>query len=224
MPDTDLYFVDYVEEIGEPDWLIGLDPGHGGIIGDQYQTYPDKMYSHDDFTFYEGVFNREVSLLLARLLSKANISHYFTTDSNLDVGLEVRAIRANNFKRRFPKKKHIYLSIHANAAPEGAESATGIEVFTSKGRTKADPMAEIIFKHLKKMGWKMRKDRSDGDNDKEVNFYVLRKTNVPAILVELGFYTNLEEARKMLDPVVQETFAQHLFDAIIEIIETNKDV
>lgn len=222
MPCTKIYFTDYSELQTESEWIVGIDPGHGGMINGKYETAPDKMYDHGEFVFYEGEFNRRVSVLLANLLSQGDISHYFTTNSNLDVSLGIRATRANNYKRNYPEKKHIYLSIHGNAAPKGSETATGIEVFTSVGKTKADPMAEIIYKHLKKMGWRMRKDRSDGDNDKEANFYVLRKTNVPAILVELGFYTNLEEAKKMLDPVVQERLAQHLYSAILEITQCLK--
>ena len=37
------------------------------------------------------------------------------------------------------------------------------------------------------------KERSDGDGDYEKNFTVIHKTVCPSVLIEYGFYTNLEE-------------------------------
>jgi N-acetylmuramoyl-L-alanine amidase len=54
----------------------------------------------------------------------------------------------------------------------------------------------------------MRTDYSDGDADKESRFYVLRKTSMPAVLVEYGFFTNEKEAIKMMDPIYQEKLAR----------------
>jgi len=41
----------------------------------------------------------------------------------------------------------------------------------------------------------IRKDMSDGDLDHEARFYELDKTHMPAVLIECGFFTNLQEAR-----------------------------
>lgn len=216
----DLY-VDYPDLITDSEWMIGIDPGHSGMIDGVYFTAPAKMYKHPDFIFYEGVYNRYISKRLGELLKEKNISHYYTTDSNYDPALSIRAIRANTFMRKYSDRKHLLISIHGNAAPEGSESATGIEVFTSPGNTASDPKASVIFRHLTKAGWKMRTGYKDGDPDKEAKFTILIRTIMPAVLVELGFYTNYEEAKKMSDPENQERFAQLLFDAINEIIENN---
>jgi N-acetylmuramoyl-L-alanine amidase len=45
---------------------------------------------------------------------------------------------------------------------------------------------------------KFRTDYSDGDQDKEENFYLLRKTICPAILSENFFHTNEHECRDIL--------------------------
>lgn len=212
-------FVEYPELITDSGWMIGIDPGHSGIIDGVYLTAPAKMYKHPDFIFYEGVYNRSIAKILGELLAQTNISHYYTTDNNFDPDLSVRAIRANSFAKKYPDKKHLLISIHGNAAPVGSESATGIEVFTSPGNTSSDAKAAVIFKHLTKMGWKMRPGYEDGDPDKEAKFYILVKTIMSAVLVELGFYTNLEEAKKMSDPVNQDKLAQLLFESINEIME-----
>ena len=43
---------------------------------------------------------------------------------------------------------------------------------------------------------KYRLDYSDGDVDKEANFYVLRKTKMPAVLLEMWFFDNYNDAVK----------------------------
>lgn len=217
-------FIGYDQYISNSEWLIAIDPGHGGIIDGEYQTAPGKMYDHGDFIFHEGVFNRLVALELSKLLLKGEMSHYFTTTSNLDVSLQLRVNRANNFKRLYKDRKHLFLSVHGNAAPEGQEAAKGIEVFSSKGKTKSDRVATVFFKHLMGLGWKMRQDMSDGDPDKESGFYVLKRTFMPAVLVELGFYTNKEEALLMMEPKVHKEMASLLNSAIIEISKDGEDV
>ena len=105
----------------------------------------------------------------------------------------------------------VYLSIHSNAG-----GGRGIEVFTSKGQTKSDKIAQMFFDVFEKTGkWKMRKDELDGDDDKEANFYVLRKTDCPALLVELLFFDNREEALYLLSEEGQEELAQKLFESIM---------
>lgn len=217
-------FITYDLMLTDSEWMVCIDPGHGGMIGKHYQTSPFKMYDHGDFIFYEGEFNRIIAVMLAEKLRTANISHFFSTTSNYDVSLPIRVTRVNNFAKKYKLKKQLFLSIHANAAPAGAESATGIEVFTNPGDTDADPIATVFFNHLEKMNWRMRKDVSDGDPDKEAPFFVLRYTMVPAVLLELGFYTNRLEAEELLKKEVQEKLVQHLYDAIIEITKMEQHV
>ena len=45
---------------------------------------------------------------------------------------------------------------------------------------------------------KVRRDTSDGDIDKEANFYILKKTICPAFLTENGFFDNPVEASFMM--------------------------
>jgi N-acetylmuramoyl-L-alanine amidase len=44
----------------------------------------------------------------------------------------------------------------------------------------------------------MRRDLSDGDSDKESNFYILAKTRCPAVLLENFFYDNRSECAWLL--------------------------
>lgn len=85
----------------------------------------------------------------------------------------------------------IYVSIHVNAAASDGKwhNATGWEIYTTPGKTKADDLATCIFNAAKfnLKDKKLRTDLSDGDPDKEANLYVLKHTNCPAVLTENFF-------------------------------------
>ena len=68
------------------------------------------------------------------------------------------------------------------------------------GKRKAICTPLSYTKKLRKKweGEKFRKSFTDGDPDKEANFYVLRHTNCPAILSENFFMTNERECKKFL--------------------------
>ena len=63
--------------------------------------------------------------------------------------------------------------------------------------------------------FRFRKDLSDGDLDKEENFYVLKQTHCPAILVENLFFDNRKEAEFLLSDAGQTQIAMTLFEAIL---------
>ena len=68
----------------------------------------------------------------------------------------------------------------------------------------------------------MRKDTSDGDNDKESNFWVLRKTVMPAILSENFFMTNSDNCHKyLLSEEGRDRVAKIHFEMIQQIEKEN---
>lgn len=87
----------------------------------------------------------------------------------------------------------VVVSIHCNAAENPA--ATGMEIFTSRGQTRADNLARNIMAQMADEfpTLPVRSDWSDGDVDKEAGLYVLINTDAPAVLAELAFITNPEE-------------------------------
>jgi N-acetylmuramoyl-L-alanine amidase len=178
-----------------------LDYGHGGMINDVYQTAGKRSPKFDDGTvLYEGVNNRDIVKRIIKAMTEEGISFVDIVASEQDVSLETRVQRANTQAKIKPC---VYISIHSDANGDGVkwDSASGLSVYTSKGRTKSDVFADYVIKELEdnfKDSVKWRFDSSDGDKDKEENFYVVSKTLCPAILCELGFHTNKEEAKKML--------------------------
>lgn len=178
-----------------------LDPGHGGIVNKQYVTPGKRSPKFEDGTqLFEGVNNREIVSMLIKAMEAEGIKCIDIVASQQDVALATRVDRANNLSR---SKPCVYISIHSDANGDGSnwDQASGMSVYTSVGQTKSDEFAELVINELQdnfKDSVKWRTDKTDGDKDKEENFYVLKNTNCPAILCELGFHTNKEEAKKML--------------------------
>jgi len=87
----------------------------------------------------------------------------------------------------------VIVSIHCNSFT--APTATGMEIWTSRGQTRADSLATYIINQMagEFPTLPVRGDWSDGDVDKEAGLYVLNNTIAPAVLVELAFISNPNE-------------------------------
>lgn len=204
-------------------WVI--DMGHGGINKEGvYETPGKKQYHFESngevyFSIYEGDINRKIGHKLAKKLKNNDIEYKILTPGSKDYSLGTRVRLANDIYAK--DKRAIYLSLHSNAVSptikgEGSK-ATGYEIFTSKGQTKSDAIAEIFMQTYKVYFdnvLRARTDTSDGDLDKEADFYVLRKTAMPAILVENLFYDNIEEAKYLSSNQGQREISNALLQAI----------
>lgn len=156
------------------------------------------------------MFNRWVVNRIIEQLDRKQIPYYHIAPELTDTTLETRKNRAN---RIYAVDKETYiLSIHANAG-----GGKGIEGFTTEGVTKSDNIAEIFLKNLEidLVGQNMRFDISDGDKDKESNFYILRKPIAPAFLLECGFMDHETDYNNLWD----EEYLQTLVNSLVRSIE-----
>jgi N-acetylmuramoyl-L-alanine amidase len=197
-----------------------LDPGHGGInpATGEYVTSGKRSPKWEDGTqYFEGVGNRDIVDRISKGLDKAGISYRFTVDPSnwRDLSLPYRTKQVNKWHKA--SKNCILFSIHSNGFKK--ESANGFEVFTSLGETKSDPIADILFKEFAKAFPELsgRKDTKDGDFDKEANFYIIKNTYCPAVLLESMFHTNERECKMLMDPEVRQKIAQTVINTILTL-------
>lgn len=203
------------------DLCVFLDAGHGALdLNGNYVTAPSKQFKHSRGTFhnegwfYEGVFNRVVTNRVAMKLERLGISYIIVSHEYLDTPLSHRVDMANWYHYNY--KPGIFISNHANAA-NGL--ARGYEIYTSRGTTSSDAIADIHWKQVKDLlGNKisMRTDTTDGDLDKEAGFYVLTKTVMPAILIEHLFFDNYEDATLLMDDEIVDLFAEATTRTIVK--------
>lgn len=112
-----------------------------------------------------------------------------------EVSLASRCKLANDYWAKLGKPKDtLFVSLHANAAGTGSWStARGVEVFTCKGASSASKnAAKKVCNHIYKDVYNIDKGFKNRGH-KENNFYVIKNTNCPSILIEYGFYTNKED-------------------------------
>ena len=160
---------------------------------------------------FEHEFNLDISNRI-RAGIKDSVFVVFTREDEHDISLEERVVLANSFTKAFDKL--LYVSVHANAG-----GGTGWEVFTSKGETKSDEYATVFYNEMKKEfpDMKFRKDTLDGDVDKEANFYVLKHTNMAAVLTENFFMDTLKPDCEL---IMSDEGRQKIADAHIRAILT----
>lgn len=188
------------------DFLVILDNGHG-------KETPGKrspVWSNGTQLF-EWNYNRSLVRLIDLGLKKYKIRTHILVPEISDVPLPIRTKRANSLTVR---NGTILISVHGNAG-----GGTGVEVWTSVGETRSDALATIWAKWAQqKMQsiWPVRTDKTDGDPDKEAQFWMLTKTACPAILTENGFMDTESDCVLMMDPYYQQIIADVHVQAILE--------
>ena len=112
------------------------------------------------------------------------------------------------------------MSIHANAGPTRTpndwvvDRISGVETWFYHGSRLGKKLATIFQKRLiEATGWKNRHIKSRSKNQ----FYVLKKTKMPAILTENGFYNNENQVKALQQDSVRQTIAEAHVRAIMEV-------
>lgn len=144
-----------------------------------------------DGKFIEAIYTREIAKrIVADLIDRGYDAELLVPETE-DISLEDRVSRVNAHCRTHGKSNVILLSIHVNAAGNGTKwlNVTGWSVYTCKGQTESDRLAECLCEAAIKNfpGRTIRTDMSDGDMDSEEQFYILRNTWCPAVLTENFF-------------------------------------
>lgn len=177
---------------------VCLDAGHGG---EEVGAVLGKRYEKDD--------TLKVTKLVEKKLKKKNVKVIMTRTKDKDVSLEERCIIANQ------KKADIFVSIHRNSATVG----NGIEIWCGSLKEERDTkLADNILTNLTTI--KIQQNRGikygsiGGENS---DYYVLKNTNMPSCLIELGFISN-EKDNQLLDDNLEE-YAEAIAEGILKTIE-----
>jgi len=177
---------------------IVIDPGHGGR--DPGAVGPTGTQ--------EKVIALVIALKLAQLLSPvAEVKLTRIDDAALgpDVNndLEGRVKIANDWEA------DLFISVHCNSA--GDQRAKGFGVWTTPGETASDKLAQFILDEYAK-AFPDLVSRSC----KEANFYVLKRTRCPAVLVETAFISNPVEEVLLTSENFQLRAAQAIAHGVLK--------
>ena len=164
----------YVEEVKDMP-KICLDYGHGASTAGKRSP---------DGNLLEYEFNRDVGRRIKTILERHNVEVIETVEDDTDLALSSRCGVANFHDCDY------FVSIHANAYNTSWNDVSGWEIYIIGKGGNAEKLAEKIHKYSKELGLKDR-------GIKIGNFQVLRDTDMPAVLIEHGFYTNEAECEKL---------------------------
>lgn len=184
---------------------IAIDAGHGMTTAGKRS--PDGALREFQFNGATAAYI-EQQLMQMTTPDNAKVEVMFTHDPSgaTDVPLATRVRQANLWGA------DMFLSVHANAFGSGWNDANGIETFVAKVSTKQTvKLAEAVQREL--VAATGRRNRGVKSED----FYVLRQTTMPSILVECGFMTNREEAALLMSDEYRRQCARAIVDGVAEV-------
>lgn len=149
--------------------------------------------------FKEWKYTRVIAEDVVAALKGMGYDARLVVTETTDISLSERVRRINTICNKYGAGNVILVSVHANAVGDSSQWMTGKgwEAYTTRGKTKSDTLAEFLYKRAEKnlKDRKIRKDTTDGDSDKEADFYIIKKAKCPAVLTENFFYDNKDDLK-----------------------------
>lgn len=194
---------------------ILIDNGHG--VDTPGKRSPDGKLR-------EYAWNRQIASRIVAALTDLGHDARLLVPEQEDISLSERCRRVNAICQAFGTRNVILISIHANAAGRGDRwyEATGWCAYTTRGDTRADALATSLYEAAKfhLPGQRLRTDYTDGDPDLEADFYILRHTLPPAVLVENFFMDSRRDHKFLLSADGQQAIVNLHVDGICRYLST----
>lgn len=182
---------------------VVIDPGHGGV--DPGAIGPGGILEKD--------ITLAVALELEKLLNRAAIHTIMTRTGDYDLADADATLRkSQDLARRVEIGRNgtadVFISLHANSFPN--PNYSGAQTFYFPNREQDRMLAEKIQSSLvRRLGPNRRLANS-------ADYYVLRESTVPAVVVELGFLSHPSEGERLADADYQKRLAEAIYYGIID--------
>jgi N-acetylmuramoyl-L-alanine amidase len=209
---------------------IAIDPGHGG--------------EDDGVKSADGVKEKDLTLAIARrfkgaIEARLGLRVLLTRDDDRSVPVDERTSVANN------NKADLFISLHANGSMRSSTQGASVFVaaFDRDAAQAAANRGERLptfgggSREIELVPWDLAQTRHLDQSAALADFLeaalrghvplaakpvdraplrVLESANMPAILVEMGYLTNPEQARALVGDGFQNAVVQALFDAVVK--------
>lgn len=184
---------------------IVIDPGHGA--SDPGKVSADGLLEKD--------LNLSIALSLAPLLENKGFRVILTRSEDISLAGE----NATNVKREDMKRRleiiqeadpFLTVSIHQNSFSD--PNVSGPQVFYFASATESRTAAELLQEQLNTT-LKPRADRFAKSNS---DYFLLKKTPTPTVIVECGFLSNPQEAGLLADTLYQDKIVRAIYLGICE--------
>lgn len=178
------------------DYRIALDAGHGG--SDPGAVYKGRQEKDDTL---------DLTLAVGDILKKNGIDVYYTRTTDEYETPFKKATDANN------SGADLFVSIHRNSS-ENPNQYSGVETLVYSDTSLKAEVARNINNQLEDAGFK------NLGVDERKNLVVLKRTKMPAVLVEAGFINN-DKDNYLFDEEF-DSIAQAIADGILESIPSGR--
>jgi N-acetylmuramoyl-L-alanine amidase len=178
------------------DYKIALDAGHGG--SDPGAVYKGRQEKEDTL---------DLTLAVGDILKKNGIDVYYTRTTDEYETPFKKATDANN------SGADLFVSIHRNSS-ENPNQYSGVETLVYSDTGLKAEVARNINNQLEDAGFK------NLGVDERKNLVVLKRTKMPAVLVEAGFINN-DKDNYLFDEEF-DSIAQAIADGILESIPSGR--
>lgn len=196
-------YLDFVDPHEIYDKVVVVDAGHGSrVVGAVKNNICEKdinlsilLYLKECFDNYDG-----------------NIGVYYTKTEDINPTLQQRVNLANK------ANADLFISIHNNSSGNGNYSSVhGTQVLYSESDDRelgSKRLAQICLDNVTSQLSSKSVGLLAGDD-----IYIIRSSDAPVALVEVGFMTNREELSELSSEEYQRQAAQGIFNAVIQAFE-----
>lgn len=198
---TFIYSEEEKEEVKPKDNLVVLDAGHGGSDPGSLGYKEDKT----EILAKEKDVNLKITLMVEKMLNDRGIKTYLTRSDDTYVSLSDRAEIANE------KNAALFVSIHNNSIPDPDYKGSMVLYYSTS--TAGKTLASNILSEMTKAAGTIDRGLRDG-----TNMAVIRRTNMPAVIVECGCLTNAEELLNLMDDSFLEKLAIGITEGIVKTL------
>ena len=167
--------------------LLILDAGH---------SFSTAGKRNEKENFYEWEFNNDMQYKIKSRCEELGIKVFLTNPNPgtvSDIPLSTRASLANDYWLKNSKPKAMFISIHANAFSNS--NARGTETYhASNASSTSKNFAKVLNDNIVKV-MKGLDPASKDRGVKSENFTVIYKASMQSVLIEYGFYSNLDDLK-----------------------------
>lgn len=174
--------------------VVVIDPGHGGA----------DVGAVGIGDIYEADIVLPIAQQVGALLQQQGIQVVMTRNDDREIDLEPRVQMAEQ------SDATLFVSIHANSMGMDRPDVNGTETYYYSS---GEGLAQVIQNSI---------TSTVGTNDrgiKQARFYVLRRTTMPAVLVEIGYVTGNEDGPHLADNNFRAQLAQAIAQGILQYVQ-----
>ena len=199
-----LYFSEAIKP--DDDFVVVIDPGHGG-------NDPGKVGTSN---VKEKDVNLAIALKLRDSLEERGVKVVLTRENDTNLATPGATNKKtsdmnNRVELINESRADILISIHQNSYPDA--SVKGAQVFYHGTSEESRKLAETLQSALI--------SEVDPDNNraaKEGNdYFILRKSTCPGVIIECGFLSCPEETAKLVDEEYQEKLAETIAESVCRL-------